>query len=205
MKKIWLIIGLVVLIISVLLNVLSIYALLFNFDFDKEVLRDKTYKINVLNKSHQSLSELNKIAYDSIASFDHNYEELLSIIDSTYDKIKNIEELLITTTGGVTISGEFFNPKAKPYIDRFFFTRNENKTEGQKLFDDAIVTYIQRHSAITGTKSELMELYSLYDIENRQSPVVIFMNLTLAESQSVLDELRTRIELDKYRYLISLN
>ena len=203
MKRILIIVGIVAIGLSLFINVVAYFTVSFNYDFDKEALREKTAKIFYLNKSYKKLNSLNNALNDSLGG-DFKYTELKEMVDSTFEKIYFVESRLIEITGGFTEHGTMVNPTAKSFIDRYFFTQNTEKTEGQLLVDELLINYYNRFSQITGMESELAHVYKLYDLKAQQSPVRMFRDCTLSEAQSILDQLRIKIELDLYKYLVSI-
>lgn len=201
MKTTIIIILTVLLALSIIVNIAAYYAIRADYDVDKEELRRKTSMMYWISSDHH----FHQLSDTLITNFDIEGSQLDSLNDlvrRTQNRIVDIENRLIETSGGFNVNGEFVNPRSKIRVSKYFFSSNNVKTEGQRRIDELISDYLEGyHRLTTGKDSHIEDLYRIYQFDKNESFAIVFQHLTLSESLSVLRELRTRVELDRYKFI----
>jgi hypothetical protein len=199
MKKLFIILGSLLLVVSLLINVASIYAVRFEYDWDKELLQSK--KTDIYNlRNAEILQLINKSNQDS-PSPDQNSIKLDSAKSITQKFLKDVGEELISISGGFLQDATIYNPTEKMAIDHYFYEDNYYRPMASKDFQKHIKGYIITHKKVTGNSSFLEAIPIIYSTIEEDSYYKIFNNLTLSESLTVLDLIGTKIEMDYYMYI----
>ena len=199
MKKLFIVLGSVLLVVSLLINVISIYVVRYEYDWDKELLQSK--KTGVYNLRNSEILQLIDKSNQNSPSPDQNSIKMDSVKSITQKFLKEIEEELISISGGFLQDGTIYNPSEKMAMDHYFNDDNYYRPMASKDFQKYIKGYITTHKKVTGNSSFLEAIPIIYSTIEEDSYYKIFNNLTVSESLIILDLIGTKIEMDYYMYI----
>ena len=200
MKKIVFVIISVLLILSLIVNFGLFYILRFNWDWDKERLQEKTRILYYLTND-ELFALLNDKQLDNVNKSEPLLNKIDSLKTSTNDVLKEIQDELITFCGGLNYDGNYANPNAKTYVNKYFFQENSYRSNAYKDIDSLLNNYALAYEKLTGLESRLTAIPNILEYYKRDRISAIFYDMTLSEAEIALSLIKGKIELDFNEFL----
>ena len=200
MKKIVLVVISILLVLSLVVNFGLFYILRFNWDWDKDRLKEKTRILYYLTND-ELFTLLNDKQLDKVTKSGPILNKIDSLKTSTNNVLKSIQEELITFCGGLTYDGNYVNPKAKTYVDKYFFRENSYRSNAYEDIDSLLTTYVVTYEKLTGLESRITTIPNILEDYDRDRISFIFYDMTLSEAEIALSLIKGKIEMDFNEFL----
>lgn len=204
MKKNTLIIILsIILIASLVANYYSFIVINYNNDLTEDAVRSKTSNLFYADKTSHKFQKMSG-DIEKLKEFNgHKYDSLNQLIIQTHISLQNLSEKLMEITGGRDISARFIESDGKRVVSTYFFGHSDQKGQGQIKIDKLVTHYLNQYFTVTGEESEILELYRIYGLDLNRSLAKMFEGMTMPEAQYIIEAIRNRIEVDRYKFLMT--
>ncbi|KAB2817966.1 hypothetical protein [Phaeocystidibacter marisrubri] len=173
---------------------------------NKDTLRDISIKTELF--SHRQFFELRQINAKLIEKLDQPPSHVLQLFKEIEDSLMNIQQSLIEHCGGIhPKTGSYMHLPAIAHVNHYFYRDDLNQNQRIHTFFHLVAKFVTSYTELNPESPFGEELQSKFEFLSNTAdiePTELFLDLPLDRAMQVIRSLQMSIELEKMRYVLSL-